>query len=412
VQKRSLYELIFGKSEPSRNYLQLKTLNGYTPIFSTIGDAYDSDIVRSAVDTIARHAGKLKPKHVRHGDKGIISNHSRIEKLLCHRPNPYMDSYSFFYKVITQLYMANNSFIYVDKDPTGTVRSLYPLNASTTELLQSGANVFVRFTFMGGQKATLPYEELIHLRRFFNRNDLYGESSSEVLYPTLQLIQTTNDGIINAIKSSAYLRGILKFTSMLKAEDMRKQRNDFIKDYLDITNNGGVAATDAKADYEPIQNDPKMIDSKQMELIESKVYNFFNVSKAIVTSDYKEDQWNAFYSSVLEPLAIQMSLEFTEKLFTPNEINHGNEIIFSANRLTYAANTTKVSMARELLPLGVFTVNEIREIFELEPVEGGDKRIQTLNVVDATKANEYQLGEVDMDAEGNANDGDQSSDGA
>jgi HK97 family phage portal protein len=411
VQKRSLFDLIFGKAEPpSRNYTQLKTLNGYTPIFSTIGDAYDSDVVRTAVDTIARHAAKLKPKHVRYKENGTQTPHSRMERLLAHRPNPYMDAYSFFYKVVTQLYMANNSFIYVDKDPLGTVRALYPLNASTTELLQSEANVYVRFTFMGGQKATLPYEELIHLRRFFNRNDLYGESSSEVLYPTLQLIQTTNDGIVNAIKSSAYLRGILKFTSMLKPDDMKKQRNDFIKDYLDITNNGGVAATDAKADYEPIQNDPKMIDAKQMELIENKVFNFFNVSKAIITSDYKEDQWNAFYSSVLEPLAIQMSLEFTAKLFTPNEINHGNEIIFSANRLTYAANTTKVNMARELLPLGVFTINEIREIFELEPVEGGDKRIQTLNVVDATKANEYQLGEVDAD-EGNADDGDPSSDG-
>ena len=43
--------------------------------------------------------------------------------------------------------------------------------------------------------------------------------------------------------------------------------------------------------------------------------------------------------------------------------------------------------------MGLFTINEGREIFNLAPVDGGDKRIQTLNVVDAGKANQYQLGE-------------------
>ena len=83
----------------------------------------------------------------------------------------------------------------------------------------------------------------------------------------------------------------------------------------------------------------------------------------------------------------------TSKLFTERERSFGNEIVFSASRLTYASNDTKTTISKELLPLGIFTVNEIREIWEMEPVEGGDVRMQTLNVVNADKADQYQLGE-------------------
>ena len=48
-------------------------------------------------------------------------------------------------------------------------------------------------------------------------------------------------------------------------------------------------------------------------------------------------------------------------------------------------------MIKELVPYGLLTVNEAREILNLAPVEDGEKRLQTLNVVQADKALDYQL---------------------
>jgi len=45
------------------------------------------------------------------------------------------------------------------------------------------------------------------------------------------------------------------------------------------------------------------------------------------------------------------------------------------------------------VPLGLFTINQALEILNLPPVEDGDKRLQTLNVVNAEKADQYQLNE-------------------
>jgi hypothetical protein len=129
-----------------------------------------------------------------------------------------------------------------------------------------------------------------------------------------------------------------------------------------------------------------------MELIEDKVYKYFNVNSAIVKSDYSEEQWNAFYESVIEPIAIQMSLEFTAKVFTQREQGFGNEIIFESNRLQYASNATKISLIEVLMDRGLLSMNEAREIFNLSPIEDGEKRIVSLNYVDSSIANEYQLG--------------------
>ncbi|PYI54499.1 phage portal protein [Paenibacillus flagellatus] len=400
MQKRSLYQIMFGNrpkvNDTDKNYFRV--LNGFVPTFTPFsGNAYDSDVVRSTVDAIARNAAKFKPKHVRRVNGEIVKTESNLEKLLQVRPNPFMNSFAFLYKVVTLLMMTNNAFVYIDwDDETGDVRGLYPIDFSTVDFLEARnqpGEVYARFRFRGGQAVTLPYEDLIHLRRFFYKDDMFGETSEKALTPTLELINTTDQGIANAVKSSAFLRGLLKFTTMLKPEDLKKQRDDFVKDYLDVSNNGGVAATDSKTEYQELKNDPKMIDDKQMAAIKDKVYKYFSVNEKIIASNYSEDEWNAFYESVLEPLAIQMSLEFTAKIFTNRERSNGNEIIFEANRLQYASNGTKIKLIETLVDRGLLNKNEGREIFNLGPIPGGDKYIVSLNFVQADKANKYQLGE-------------------
>lgn len=407
-QKRSLFEMIFGR-QPKRERVQtqLKMLNGYAPVFTSFsGDAYDSDVVRAAVDAIARNAAKLKPKHIRRVNGQIQEVGSDIERLLSVRPNPYMDAYTFLYKVTTQLFLQNNAYVFIDVDPiTKRIIGFYPVNALTTEFLEYEGDIYAKFHFMGGQQVVLPYEDLIHLRRFFYKNDLYGEPSDKALLPTLQLIHTTDEGISNAIKSSAFLRGILKFLGMIKPEDMKRQRDMFVEDYLNITNNGGVAAIDAKADYIPLNNEPKMVDDKQMEAIKRKVYDYFGVNEKIIQSSYTEDEWNAFYESTIEPLAIQMSLEFTSKMFTNAEKSRGNEIIFESNRLQYASMTTKLNLL-QMVDRGAMTPNEWRAAMNLAPIEGGDKPIRRLDTAEV----EPMTGGDDNDQEGTAPDGDQGGD--
>lgn len=408
MEKRNLFQKIFGALKKDRSYPLWRGLGNYTPIFTPFGrNAYTSDTVRATIHAIASSAAKLKPKHIRRTDGGVEHVGGHLEKLLTIRPNEYMNAYDFIYKVVTNLYIQNNAFVWPKREGSAVV-GFYPIPLNNLILLQAPDNeLWCQFRFAAGSMVTLPYVELIHLRRHFNEDDIFGESNTKPLLPTLELINTTNQGIANAVKSSAKLRGILKFTqTMMKPEDLEKQRQEFQKNYLSAANDGGIAALDAKAEYTPLNNDPKLINGPQMQLIEDKVYRYFNVSRAIVQNDYDEEKWNAFYEGVLEPLAVQMSLEFTSRLFSDKSQGRGNEIIFEANRLQYASVRSKIEIAKQLVPMGLFELDEIREIFNLAPLPDGEgrKRIISLNYVDANKANQYQLGQ-EGDGGGGSGDG-------
>ena len=90
-----------------------------------------------------------------------------------------------------------------------------------------------------------------------------------------------------------------------------------------------------------------------------------------------------------------MGEAFSLGLLTHNQLKNGEEIIFFSERLQYASWTTKVGAIEKLMGLGIMSLNESRAILGLEPVEGGDKRLQSLNYVDASKANKYQVDEDD-----------------
>ena len=105
------------------------------------GDAYSSDVFREAVDAIARNAGKLKGSHIiKYKDHDREEGDCKINRLLQVRPNPFMSSYDFIYKLVTRLYLYNNSFAYIDRDQRGNVSGLYPITASHVDLLSEGSS--------------------------------------------------------------------------------------------------------------------------------------------------------------------------------------------------------------------------------------------------------------------------------
>ena len=379
---------------------QFKMMNNYMPIFTEVLDPYNSATARKAIHTIATNAAKLNGKHVRRSNADTVYHDDHITKLLSLRPNTFMSAYDMIYKVVTTMLLKNNAFIYIDRDKDGKVIGFHPLNSSNFELLEYKGELYIKFQFANGNTLTSHYDDFIHIRRYFNDHDILG-SSNEPIQNKIDVIQTSDDSVVNAVKQSTFLRGILKYNTMLKEEDVKKHRDRFIKDYMDISDDTGVAALDAKAEYIPLDNEAKMTTEKQMKFFEDDLLSYFNVSASIVNSDYDEDQWNAFYESVLEPISIQLSQEFTHKVFTQNEISYGNEIVFDSNRIQYASVRTKIALVQYLAPLGVLKKNEVREIFNLSAIDGGDEIMQSLNYIDSKYAKNYQgvdkggIGEID-----------------
>lgn len=368
-ERRNFLKNLFSpQSKIVENTTQLQFLNGYNAVYTGIGDKeYDEKVARQCIDRIATQVALLEPKHI----KGTISKEmdSQVGYLLGNRPNPIMNTYDFLYKVTSMLYSDKNAFVYIDRDKLGIVQGFYPLLATSYQLYQNdNGEYFLQFQFMNGKVYMLPYLELIHLRLFYNQNDIFG-TLDKTLKTDLETAHTSSEGIKNAIKTSTTLKGILKFSNaMLKEKDIKETKDNFVRDYLSLENESGIASLDGKADFQEVNMKPITLDADQLKMVNYNIYDYFGISDQIVKNSFNTNEWNAFYEGIVKPRAKQMELEFTNKLFNKKAIKDGNRIIFSTNLLTYATLDSKVNLIKNASAYGFIKTDEAREILGLAPI--------------------------------------------
>ena len=391
MARRSLFSMLFGAKEQKTFGTELELMHGYRAVFTNYDKKlYHTSQIRVCIDAIARNGAKLNPKHIRSTTREYKQLNNNIARLLSEQPNEIDNAYSFYYKIISQLYLVNNAFVYIARDVDGTPVGLYPITPNHYKLLEYKGNIYIEFFFDRRKYVASLQDDVIHLKRFYCENDVFGDSN-EPIVKTMSIKHIMREGLVNAIKTTSSIRGILKTTkAMLKPEDMKATRDRFVNDFIKANDGSGIGGIDATTDFVPVNLNPVTATSDQIKEIDNEILNYYGISNAILQSDYDEDKWNAFYNSVLEPLAVQMGLEFTIKLFTITERYHGNKIVFEANRLEYASNKTKIDIARYLN--NYLTINEVRKIFNLDPVEDGDIRLQDLNHISSDIADEYQGG--------------------
>lgn len=368
----------FNKSVTVSRY-EMITEHG-SGFYSYRGDLYRSDIVRACIRPKARAIGKLTAMHIREDPKGLKINPEPFIRFLLEEPNPYMTGQMMQEKIITQLMLNNNAFIYIHRDDNGYPVELYPIPAQFVEAIYDKYGyLYLRCTLKSGKICTYPYTDIIHLRRDYANDDIFGDNAHDTLLPLMEIVTTTDQSIVKAIKNSSVIKWLLKFNQTLRPEDVKKQTKDFVQDYLKIDGEtGGAAATDAKFDAKQVDPKDYVPNASVMDRTKDRIYSFFNTNEKIVKSSYNENEWNAYYESEIEPDALQLSNEFTRKLFTRRERGFGNKIIFESSNLQYASMSTKLQLV-QLVDRGSMLPDEWRRFLGLGPIEGGDKPIRRLD---------------------------------
>lgn len=357
--------------------------------YSWNGKLYHSDIVRAAIRPKARAIGKAVGKHIRKSVEGTKVNPDVYMKFLLEEPNPYMTGQQLQEKLIIQLELNNNAFAYINRDNNDIPIEIYPITAVGTQaLLDESGRMYLRFNLRDGREVTFKYTDIIHLRKDFGEDDLFGSSPAESLAPLMEVINTTDQGIVKAIKNSNIIRWLLKFNQTLRPEDIKKETKRFVEDFLSIDSDSvGAAATDAKMDAQQVEPKDYVPNEKQMGSTINRVHSFFNTNDKIVQSRYSENEWISYYESVIEGDIIQLSNEYTRKLFSRRERGFGNKILFESSNLSFASMETKLKLV-DYVDRGIMSPNEVREVLGREPVDGGDEMIRRLDTRPVTEGRE------------------------
>ena len=373
----SLFDMIFRPDKAKKKddalqgaYSLFKTLTAYQPIFTSWGGAiYESEIVRAAIDARARHMSKLKVEV-------MGSANPSLQSKLRQGPNQWHTWSQFFYRVSTILDINNTCFIVPVHDDRFIVTGIFPVLPVNCDLIEYEGQIWLRYRFANGQIGAVEFNKCAVMTKHQYKSDFFGDANTAI-NETMKLIHIQNEGIEEAVKNTSTFRFMAQLSNFAKPEDLAKERERFTAQNLatEAESGGFLLFPNTYKDIRQIDVKPYTVEPDQMQQIRENVFNYFGVNEDVLQNKAFGDAWSAFYEGAIEPFAIQFSESITKALFSERERAQGTFIMATSNRLQYLSNKDKLDVSSQLLDRGIFSINDVRDIWNLPPVDGGDVRI-------------------------------------
>lgn len=382
-----LFDAIFRPDKAKESQKALKeakgfftTLTAYRPVFTTWNGAiYESLIIRSSIDARARHISKLKVETYGSANPSLQSK-MRLA------PNQWQTWSQFMYRVSTITDVYSNCIITPVFDEYMTITGYYPVLPTRCEVIDYKGEPWLRYKFSNGQVGAVEFKKCAIITRHQLKDDFFGEPNN-ALDETMKLLHIQREGVEGAIKGSNDIKFIAQLSNFAKPSDLAEERKRFVKENLkaDSDNGGFLLFPSTYKDIKQIDFKPYTVDAEQLKLIYSNVYNYFGVNEDILQNKAIGDSWSAFYEGAVEPFAIQFSEAMTKAMFSERERAQGSGLMATANRLQFMSNSDKLTISSTMLDRGVMSINEVRDIWNLAPVENGDRRIIRGEYYDASE---------------------------
>jgi hypothetical protein len=389
-----LFDFIFKKKEidvANHNDGYFKTLTAYQPHFSTWGgELYESALVRSAIDARARHISKLKVE-IQGAARPTLQTKLRL------KPNNWQTWSQFLYRTSTILDMHNTCVIVPVYDELMNPVGYYPVLPRKCDIVEVEGVPLLRYEFSDGVRACTYLEECAILTKFQYKSDFFGEKNT-ALDPTMKLIHLDNEAVEEAVKNNARFSFIAKVGNFTKNSDLKKEQARFNESSFRGEDSSGVLLfPNTYSEIKQIEQKSYTVPEAELNEIRTNVYNYFAVNEDILQSKAFGDAWSAFYESVVEPFAIQFSETMSQACFSDKERAMGSMIMATSNRLQYMTTKEKLDVSAQMADRGILSFNEIREIWNLPPIDDGDRRI--------IRGEYYNADEKisELEGEGNAN---------
>ena len=363
-----LFEKIFPKKNQALVGSRWEPLTAYKAMFTAWGgDIYESELVRSAIDCLARNSAKLRPEFTGAAKQKLI-------RQIKNKPNEFQSWYQFLYRLRTIYEIQNNAIIVPMLDKYDQVVGLFPVLPSSCEVVEYKGTEYLRYHFSNNQVGAIELARCGLVTKHQYKNDIFGDRNT-ALNSTMALIDINKQGIKEAIKASASFRFMAQMINFATDADIAAERKRFVETNFKADSGELLLFSNKVGQIHQIDSKPYSIDDKQMDQISKSVFNYFGVSEEAVQNKLVGDAAAAFYEGAIEPFAIQASEAISFMIYTPIELNTGNSFMFSANRIQFMSNGDKLNFVTSMADRGLATINELRDVLNMPPVEGGDRLI-------------------------------------
>lgn len=345
---------------------EFRMLTGYKPVFRDYyGRIYENALIRSAIESKARHISKLKVEF-----RGEAQQ--KVKNRLKFYPNEWMTWSQFLARCSTILDCTNNLFIVPVYNNKLEIVGLFPILPEKVELVEDkNKKLWIRYTFANGQRGAIEFSKCAYMVKHQYENDFFG-SNNRVLRPTLDLISVEEQAVKEAVTNSTTIRFIRQRNNFVSPEDLALERQRFTEYNLKGDSTEMLLFPYQYKDIKQVDVKPYTLDSEMVEKVKDNVFDYFGTNEDIIQGKASNDKLDAYFNAQIEPFAIGMSEALSKMIYTDLERSYDNHVYVASNRLQYMTVSEKVNMAQQLSDRGILTINEIRELFNYDPIPNGD----------------------------------------
>ncbi len=345
-------------------------LNRGTPLVGFGRQLYDIPEVRTAINFVAEKVASVPFYHARADNDGNFEEQSRskIQYVLGIRTNPYQGPQVFWTYVITRLLLSNNVYIFPDWDDAGQLRGLYVLPFTTHEFFDApNGGVGIKFPDASG-KYDFYYSDIVHLQRFPTQS---GGARKQATRGYVEIVDTMQEQAVKDSKNSQRIAALLINKAQLKSSDQKKRLEEFKETFLTAENTTGFGMIGPDYEVKDLNLKSTPLNKELLESIVNYLYVYFGGSREIFTHTANEIQLSQFVVNTILPIIYQIEEELTYKLFSLNEIGHGNKVQSEMADLEINTMAAKTTFFKEMMFGGVMTRNEVRRRIGLSrgPIE-------------------------------------------
>lgn len=376
------------------------------PVLRGFGqDIYMSDLINNSIDRIATEFSKIDVASVVEGDDAVTIQKDDITRLFRFQPNPLQTTKDFLASCEWLRRKTMHCFIFPQwvevRDSYGNryrkYTAFYPLNPASVKFGQDDYGTWgVRFYWRDGTYDEMPLSDIIHLkwRRGINLiacgGDDYGTADVKDTLESLDVLHKVMSALPVSIENGMKLSGVYTAKTVSDAESLKKKRDEFENHIM--TSKAGIVAIDLAGDFKPMPARNVVIPESTMRFLKNIIRERYGVSEDIITGDYNDDSHAAFYETCIEDAIVEFQQAFSQVLFSPREQDIGHRVKCYYNKVEYYSTQNKIQLAQIARETGMMTINQIAEMFGLEPFDGGDRRLQSLNFVNIDLVDKYQKG--------------------
>lgn len=326
----------------------------------------------------------------------IVYKEHPLFNILKADPNYEQTNVDFWHFLSCSLEMRGNAYARIDRNDRGNIVSLIPINPALMNVSRDSDNLLKYSWSENGRIYEGTNKDIFHIRGF-GGDPLGGLSplvyGCNVFGMALAADKTASEMFKNGLRPS----GVLTFANFLTPEH-RQIANDTLSEKIGANNSGKPLILEGGSKWEQITLSPEaaqMLQSRAFSVEE--ICRIFGVPPHMVGHTEKTTSWGSgleqqnlsFLQYTLRERLKRIEQAINKQLLTPAERTSGVHVSFNLESLLRADSQGRANFYQTMTLIGAMTINEVRRLEHLPPVDGGDEpRIQMQNVplIDADTA--------------------------